>query len=198
METYFSALISFVLKPHTRYWTPGERESTIEITAPKTIEEPRMRDLSGSEANHRLSFLADIVDTEGFSIEEDSNLREDFLAENYDTEDIFESNANSNINRLINDKNITSRRTLLNNFQQSLSSQQPDNNPLSSSTVVRPLSASEREAIARRAEIEAARKKAHESREKEHAELASLSHDTNKTVAELASDANKITEGGNL
>ena len=202
METYLSALISFILKPHKRYWTPGERESTIEIVAPKVEEEPnRTRDLSGAEANHRLSFLADIVDTEGFSIEDNSNLSEDFLAENYDTEDMFESNTNSNINRLINDKNITDRRTLINNFQQSLSnSQQPEThseNPLNSNTVIRPLSANEREAITRRAEIEAARKKAREIRKKERAELASLSQDSNKTIAELASAANKITEGDN-
>lgn len=200
METYLSALVSFILKPHNRYWTPGERESTIEITAPKIVEEPRARELSGTEAGHRLSFLADIVDTEGFSIEEDSNLREDFLAENYDAEDIFESGANSNINRLINDKNITDRRTVMNNFQQSISNsrQQPAQytNPLNSDTVIRPLSQSDSASTTRRAEIEAARKKARESAHtKTQAELTSLSQNTNKTIAELASAANKITEG---
>ena len=203
METYLSALISFILKPHNRYWTPGERESTIEIIAPKITEEPnRTRDLSGAEAGHRLSFLADIVDTEGFSIEDNSNFSDEFIAENYDTEDIFESEsgANSNINRLINDKNITDRRTLMNNFQKQISNSQStqssqQSNPLDSDTVIRPLTANERDAITRRAEIEAARKKAREAYAKEHAELTSLANDSNKTVAELASAANKITEG---
>ena len=54
METYLAALVSFYLKPRTRLWTPGQKESTIKITAPKKIEESRTRDISGEEATHRL------------------------------------------------------------------------------------------------------------------------------------------------
>ena len=34
METYVAALISFYTKPNKRFWNPGQRESTIQITAP--------------------------------------------------------------------------------------------------------------------------------------------------------------------
>ena len=46
METYLAALISYYLKPHKRLWTPGQRESTIYIAAPKIVEEERTKDLS--------------------------------------------------------------------------------------------------------------------------------------------------------
>ena len=68
METYLAALVSYFLKPHTRVWTSGQRESTIIITAPKIIEESRVRDITEEEATRRLSFLADVVDTEGYAI----------------------------------------------------------------------------------------------------------------------------------
>ena len=31
METYLAAIVSYYLKPHTRLWTSGQRESTIQI-----------------------------------------------------------------------------------------------------------------------------------------------------------------------
>ncbi|MBQ6127991.1 PrgI family protein, partial [Candidatus Saccharibacteria bacterium] len=79
METYLAAIVSYYLKPRTRLWTPGQKESTILITAPKIVEDVRTRDLSQEEATHRLSFLADIVDSEGYAIKGASNssMRED-------------------------------------------------------------------------------------------------------------------------
>ena len=38
METYLAAIVSYYLKPRTRLWTPGQRESIILITAPKLVE----------------------------------------------------------------------------------------------------------------------------------------------------------------
>ena len=93
METYLAAVVSYYLKPHTRLWTPGQRESTINITAPKIVEESRARDITEEEADHRLSFLADIVDTGGYAIKGagSSPMREDLVAEANATADMFES-----------------------------------------------------------------------------------------------------------
>lgn len=92
METYLSALVSFYLKPHHRLWVPGQRESTIKITAPKVIEKPRARNISEEEAGHRLSFLADLVDSEGYAIKNTSNpMREEFVAEAQNAIDIFDN-----------------------------------------------------------------------------------------------------------
>lgn len=94
METYLAAIVSYYLKPRTRFWMPGQRESTINIIAPKTVEEVRTRNITGEEATHRLSFLADIVDTEGYAIKGTATnpMRDDLIAEANATADMFETN----------------------------------------------------------------------------------------------------------
>ena len=103
METYLAAIVSYYLKPHTRLWTPGQRESTIQITAPKKVEESRTRDITGEEATHRLSFLADIVDTGGYAIKGagTNSMREDLIAEANATVDMFEGNHFNNLSNVI-------------------------------------------------------------------------------------------------
>ena len=103
METYLAAIVSYYLKPHTRLWTPGQRESTIQITAPKKAEESRTRDITGEEATHRLSFLADIVDTGGYAIKGagTNSMREDLIAEANATADMFEGNHFNNLSNVI-------------------------------------------------------------------------------------------------
>ena len=111
METYLAALVSYYIKPRTRRWMPGQRESTILITAPKITEDVRTRDLSQEEATHRLSFLADIVDSEGYAIRggaKNNNMRDDLVAEANATNDMFDSYNALNLTRVI-DKNRQER-----------------------------------------------------------------------------------------
>ncbi len=109
METYLAAIISFYLKPRKRVWTPGQRESTILITAPKKVEEVRTRNITGEEATHRLSFLADIVDSEGYAIKGigSSVMRDDLAAEAAATPDMFENYQSQMINRVIDQDKMT-------------------------------------------------------------------------------------------
>lgn len=99
METYLSAKVAFLLKPHTRVWEPGQGETTIVITAPKKTDEIRTKGLSEEEALHRLSFLADIVDTEGYAIRDGtpngSFVNNEFYQEASQTQDIFETAQNN-------------------------------------------------------------------------------------------------------
>lgn len=93
-ETYILALINFRLKPQKRYWNPGQRETTIVITAPrKENSGPQIRDLSSDEAENRLSFLADVVDSEGQSIRGNwsSPVRQDVMDEASDIPDMFDT-----------------------------------------------------------------------------------------------------------
>lgn len=91
METYLAAVVNFHLKPKKRLWLPGQSESTILIVAPKTVEAPRSRDITEEEASHRLSFLADIIDTEGHSIRNDySSMKDEYAAEADATIDILD------------------------------------------------------------------------------------------------------------
>lgn len=68
MEIYLAAIVSFYLKPHRRLWDAEGVETMIEITAPKTVEVKRTKDLSQNEAAQRLNYLANIVDTQGWAI----------------------------------------------------------------------------------------------------------------------------------
>jgi hypothetical protein len=68
MEIYLAAVVSFYLKPRKRLWQPDGIQSLVEITAPKVVEIQRSKDLSQSEAERRLSYLADIVDTGGWAV----------------------------------------------------------------------------------------------------------------------------------
>lgn len=68
MEVYLAAVLSFYLKPRKRLWTPDGIDSLVEVTAPKVVESHRIKDLSSSEAERRLSYLADIADTEGWAV----------------------------------------------------------------------------------------------------------------------------------
>lgn len=68
METYVAALLSFYLKPRKRLWDPDGIEFTITITAPKIVEEQKVKTLSERDAEERFSYLANLVDSEGWAI----------------------------------------------------------------------------------------------------------------------------------
>ncbi len=109
METYLAALVDYYLKPRKKIWMSGQKESTILITAPKIVEDKRTRDITGEEATHRLSFLADIVDTEGLAIKGAgaSPMREDLVAEANATPDMFEAYQSQVLNRVIDQDKMT-------------------------------------------------------------------------------------------
>jgi hypothetical protein len=68
METYLAALVSFYLKPHRRLWDPDGMQMLVEITVPKVVEVQRTKDISEEEAEQRLSYLANIVDSRGWAV----------------------------------------------------------------------------------------------------------------------------------
>ena len=126
METYLAAIISFYFKPRRRIWMPGQRESTIVITAPKVVEQSRTRNLSEEEASRRLSFLANIVDSEGLAIRNStidfdesapaflSNVQEDIVAEANSATDIFDTNSSANIGNMIERRQADRRNQIMN------------------------------------------------------------------------------------
>lgn len=68
METYLAALVSFYLKPRRRLWDPDGQQALVEITAPRVVEVQRTKDLSQDEAERRLSYLANVVDSRGWAV----------------------------------------------------------------------------------------------------------------------------------
>lgn len=120
METYLAALVSYYLKPRTKRWMPGQRESAILITAPKIVEEVRTRDISGEEATSRLSFLADIVDSQGYAIRggmANSNMRDDLVAEANATADMFDNYNAGRIGMAVQREAADKRQELINNMR---------------------------------------------------------------------------------
>ena len=112
METYLSAVVDFYTKPQKRYWMPGQVENSIIITAPKQTEPTHTKGLSQEEVNRRLSFLADVVDTEGRSIH-DSNLRDDVAAEANMATDIFETGETYGLDKSIQQSTENHHRQLV-------------------------------------------------------------------------------------
>lgn len=68
MEIYLAAIVSFYLKPRAHLWQPDGIQSLVEVTAPKIVEPQRVKDLSQDEAERRLSYLAQVVDTGGWAV----------------------------------------------------------------------------------------------------------------------------------
>jgi len=98
MEIYMAAIVSFYLKPRQRLWDPDGIESLIEVAAPKTVETNRIKDLSQGEAQQRLSYLANIVDTQGWAIRGVSGatgtaMNTDIYLEAQSAEDVLDTNT---------------------------------------------------------------------------------------------------------
>lgn len=96
MEIYMAAMLSFYLKPRNRLWDSDGIESLIEITAPKTVEVQRTKDISQNEAQRRFSYLAEIVDSQGWAVRgpgvqaPNSAMKSDVYFEAVQTEDILD------------------------------------------------------------------------------------------------------------
>ncbi|HMQ95606.1 MAG TPA: PrgI family protein [Candidatus Saccharibacteria bacterium] len=97
METYLAAMISFYLKPRRRLWVPDGIQSLVEITVPQTEEVQLTKNLSEYEAARRLSYLADLSDSQGWSIRnavapvaEETSMRDDIYNEARQAEDLLD------------------------------------------------------------------------------------------------------------
>lgn len=100
MEIYLAAILSYHLKPKRKFWSPDGRESLVHITVPKVVEVIRAKDLSQDEADRRFSYLANIVDSRGWSVRgvdgqvmQNSSLNESVFYEANANEDILDTTS---------------------------------------------------------------------------------------------------------
>jgi hypothetical protein len=109
MEIYMAAMVSFYLKPHRRLWDPDGIDSLIEITVPKIVEVQRSKGISKTEAERRFSYLAEIVDSQGWAVRgpgvqaPNSALNSDIYFEAQQVQDVLDTDnfvAQSFINKL--------------------------------------------------------------------------------------------------
>ena len=119
METYLAAIVSFYTKPNKRFWRPGQGETTIQITAPKIVEKSRTRDLSEEEASHRLSFLSNLIDSEGYAIRgnHNTNFTENFIADATDVNDFMDDNQNQNLINLMQKEKVARHAEIINQMK---------------------------------------------------------------------------------
>ncbi len=97
METYLAAIVSFYIKPHKRMWEPDGQQSLIEITTPTVVQVQRTNELTQSEAERRLSYLANVVDSRGWAVrgvqspDQNTSLNTDVFYEAQQAEDVFDN-----------------------------------------------------------------------------------------------------------
>jgi len=119
MEVYLAAVISFMLKPKKRLWQPDGIEYLVEVTAPKTEETTRRNSYNQEEVQRRLSYLANLVDSRGWSIrgvnDPDSSMQADLYNEAQTAFDpLDETGATAqNITNLINQSDARRRQAMI-------------------------------------------------------------------------------------
>lgn len=126
MEIYLAAVVSFYLKPRRRLWQADGIQSLVEITAPKVVEVVRAKDLSQSEAERRLSYLANIVDTGGWAIrnvaesQTSTAMQSDVYFAAQQTEDILDNNGGvaRSFDNMINQSDLRHRQEVLDRMHQ--------------------------------------------------------------------------------
>lgn len=126
MEIYLAAVLSFYLKPRRRLWQPDGIQSLIEIVAPKTVEEQLTKDLTEGEAERRLSYLANIVDSRGWavrgvSLPEASNaMQTDVFFEAQQTQDILDDSGSMShtFDNMIDQAEATRRQEAISRMKQ--------------------------------------------------------------------------------
>lgn len=120
METYLAAVVKFFVVPKKRIWDADGVESLIEITAPKQVEEPLIKNISETEASAKLGYLATLVDTGGWSTRATNPvINSDVYAEAStatDVMDVYDPLAQS-IDSLMNKKTKEARQELIEQFK---------------------------------------------------------------------------------
>ena len=214
METYLAAVASYYLKPKNRRWIPGQKDFTIEISAPKMVDDSRARDITSEEATHRLSFLADIVDTEGYAIKSGgyNHVNMQLVEEANRTRDMFEVNDFGRLDHAITqDENqryedairgmqdeilkkteakTRERNEVLNEVKNSLEGVGSEFDP---SVVVVPDVLVEQEPVENSQQL-VQDKRGREQTKKPNPSIIELANNADYTVATIAKEANRINE----
>lgn len=193
METYLAALITYYLKPHKRIWTPGQRESTITITAPKIVDDERARNLTGEEATHRISFLADIVDSEGRAINNTngSNMNDEIVAEANTTDDMFETNHFNQLENTIANDESKRHEEVIRGMQEAIKKNDELNE---SAEVVKHEEKADTFNIPELPRMQNVEKTEKAQPESVKSSIIELANNTDYTVDTIAKEANRIKE----
>ncbi|NCU30616.1 PrgI family protein [Candidatus Saccharibacteria bacterium] len=101
-EVYLAALVHYALKPKMRMWEPEGMVKLVEINSEKPSDTIQLKEYSGEEASQKMAYLADIVDSGGWSarragagqtVVSSSPLNDGVLAEIDTTDDVMDDNG---------------------------------------------------------------------------------------------------------
>jgi len=129
METYLAAVVRFYLKPRRRMWVPEGTISLVNITAPKVVERQLTKGFSGEEASARLSFLANVVDTQGWSTRgvtaSNQSLNDTVVAEAQSAVDVLDENTEiaQSFDQRINQTDEARKKAMLEQFHHAAAAQ---------------------------------------------------------------------------
>lgn len=141
MEVYLGAVVSYHLKPKKRLWKAEGIDYHVEVIAPKIVEERLTKEYSWDEANRRLSYLADVVDTRGWAVRgvpgqepSNSSMHNDYVLEAQSAPDILDSDNSvaHHFDEMISKADADRRQQLINqmkNPNQINQAPQPIQNP---------------------------------------------------------------------
>lgn len=124
MEVYLAAIISFIMKPKIRLWEPDGIESLVEVVAPNVDNTRLDKDYSKAEISTRLSYLANLVDSGGWSVRgvttPGGSLQDDFYNEAQTANDFLdESGARfQSIDQLLTQSDDQRRQQIMAQMQQ--------------------------------------------------------------------------------
>lgn len=129
-EIYMAALIKYYFKPRVRMWQADGEQPLVEISNPTTDDAPRTKDLAGDEVSRRLSFLANLSDTQGWSTRgisapvNNTNLTDEFAGDAINAQDVMEDSEVSNsIDNLLDKSERRVRQNAINQMNQAVQRQ---------------------------------------------------------------------------
>ena len=149
MEVYAAAILAFYLKPRLKLWEPDGILNMVEFTNDGLGDQEFSPDITFDEARQRISFLSNLVDSNGelirSSLVANPAIQSDIAAEATQVEDMHDDDAviNQKFDAMINNYNQTRREQIIENLSDSRGfsdnqASQPANFPLPPEPVATP------------------------------------------------------------
>ena len=147
-EIYMAALIKYYFKPRVRMWQADGEQPLVEISNPTTDDAPRTKDLAGDEVSRRLSFLANLSDTQGWSTRgisapvNNTNLTDEFAGDAINAQDVMEDSELSNsIDNLLDKSERQVRQNAIDQMNRAVQQQSQQAATAATATPFQPISA---------------------------------------------------------
>ena len=140
MENWVAAIIKFRLKPQKRIWQNDGQESFITIEEAMEVDEVLVKDIVGEEAEKRISFLSQLVDSEGWATRginapigaSTSAISNDVIMESNNVVDMFDSTHSATVGSELAQSQSSYREALMSQMQSNYATEtgsgQPANN----------------------------------------------------------------------